>query len=90
MDSKMIEHKVYPNGTQCWYLNGKRHREDGPAIVFSDGSQFWYLNGALHRTDGPAIIWEDGGKEWWINGELVQPPSKFAINELQFNIKDGF
>ena len=30
----MIEYtvKVFGNGDKCWYLNGKRHREDGPAI----------------------------------------------------------
>ena len=29
----MIEYtvKVYANGDKSWYLNGKRHREDGPA-----------------------------------------------------------
>ena len=81
---------IWEDGTQLWYQNGKRHRTDGPAVIYADGKQQWCQNGALHRTDGPAIIWEDGGKEWWINGELVQPPSKFAINELQFSIKDGF
>jgi hypothetical protein len=24
--------KVYANGHKHWYLNGKLHREDGPAI----------------------------------------------------------
>ena len=30
----MIEYKVevYDNGSKEWYLNGKRHREDGPAV----------------------------------------------------------
>ena len=36
--------KVYSNGTKYWYLNGKRHREDGPAIEYGDGSKCWYLN----------------------------------------------
>ena len=41
-----IEYKVIVNshGEQSWYLNGKRHREDGPAIICADGSQSWYLN----------------------------------------------
>ena len=29
--------KVYENGSQDWYLNGKRHREDGPAIIRPSG-----------------------------------------------------
>ena len=34
----------YPNGTKYWYLNGKRHREDGPAIEYPNGTKYWYLN----------------------------------------------
>jgi len=43
----MIEYKVFvwPNGTKGWFLNGKRHREDGPACEWPDGSKNWYLNG---------------------------------------------
>ena len=43
------------DGDKSWYLNGKRHREDGPAIEDADGDKFWYLNGKQHREDGPAI-----------------------------------
>ena len=37
--------KVYIDGTKHWYLNGKLHREDGPAIEYADGSKAWWLNG---------------------------------------------
>jgi len=37
----MIE---WPNGWKVWYLNGKRHRTDGPAVEESDGSKYWFLN----------------------------------------------
>ena len=37
--------KVSANGTKEWYLNGKRHREDGPAYEGANGSKWWYLNG---------------------------------------------
>ena len=42
----MIEYKVgvWPDGSKAWYLNGKRHREDGPALEYADGSKYWYLN----------------------------------------------
>ena len=43
-----------------WRINGKRHREDGPAIEGSNGNKAWYLNGKLHREDGPAIEYHDG------------------------------
>ena len=35
----------YPNGTKYWYLNGKRHREDGPAVELPNGKKSCYLNG---------------------------------------------
>jgi hypothetical protein len=61
------EVKVYSNGDKFWYLNGKLHREDGPAREYSDGSKYWYLNGKLHRKDGPAFECSDY-KSWWVNG----------------------
>jgi hypothetical protein len=51
-----------------WYLNGKRHREDGPAVEYPDGNKSWYINGKRHREDGPAIE-GFGRKEWYLNGE---------------------
>jgi len=44
-DMKEYTVKVYDNGTKTWYMNGKRHREDGPAIEEADGSKEWYING---------------------------------------------
>jgi len=39
--------KVDNEGTKRWYLNGKLHREDGPAVEYANGGKFWYLNGKL-------------------------------------------
>ena len=61
----------YPNGTKYWYLNGKRHREDGPAIEYPNGEKHWYLNGKLHREDGPAVEYVDGTKRWFFKDEEV-------------------
>ena len=44
MSYKEYNVKVYNNGTKYWYLNGKCHREDGPACEYSDGTKLWYLN----------------------------------------------
>ena len=52
-----------------WLLNGNRHREGGPAVIWKNGSQKWYQNGLLHRDDGPALIHPDGRQEWWANGK---------------------
>ena len=52
-----------------WRLNGKIHREDGPAVIWPNGRQEWVLNGKRHREDGPAAIWADGRQEWFLNGQ---------------------
>ena len=59
----------YPDGSKSWRLNGKYHREDGPAYEGVNGSKQWCLNGKRHRTDGPAWEGADGKKEWWFNGQ---------------------
>tara|TARA_R100001086_G_scaffold224634_1_gene142667 strand:- start:110 stop:352 length:243 start_codon:yes stop_codon:yes gene_type:complete len=43
----MLEYtvKVWTNGTKQWWINGKRHREDGPAVDWSDGTKQWWING---------------------------------------------
>jgi hypothetical protein len=54
----------YQDGTirlEEWQLNGKDHREDGPAFIWYSKSgdiegEQWRLNGDLHREDGPAQI----------------------------------
>ena len=69
----MIEYKVevYTNGDKLWYLNGKLHREDGPAFEWSNGTKNWYLNNKLHREDGPAVEVANGDKLWYLNGERL-------------------
>ena len=32
-------------GGKYWYLNGKLHRENGPAVEYADGTEEWWLNG---------------------------------------------
>ena len=29
-------------------INGKCHRDDGPAIEYASGDKYWYLNGTLY------------------------------------------
>lgn len=61
--------EVYEDGSKRWYLDGKLHREDGPAFEHANGRKDWYLNGERHREDGPAIEWADGTKFWYLNGQ---------------------
>jgi hypothetical protein len=67
------ECKTYANGDKEWRLNGKLHREDGPAIEYANGDKFWYLNGEAHREGGPACEYANGDKFWYLNGEPVNP-----------------
>ena len=62
------EVKVDADGTKKWFLNGKCHREDGPAIERANGDKLWFLNGSFHREDGPACGYADGTKKWFLNG----------------------
>jgi hypothetical protein len=52
MTYKTYEVKVYDNGHKDWYLNGKYHREDGPAVERADGYKAWYLNGTEYTEAG--------------------------------------
>jgi hypothetical protein len=55
-------------GTSYYYLNGKFHREDGPAIEWADGDKSWYRHGELHREDGPAIEYgKTARKRYFLN-----------------------
>jgi hypothetical protein len=59
--------RVDKGGTKTWRLNGKLHREDGPAAETAMGTKHWYLHGQHHRVDGPAVVFEDGEKTWFLN-----------------------
>ena len=70
---------VYDDGSKWWFLNGKQHREDGPAVEWANGTKCWFLNGKQHRKDGPAIECADGSKSWHINGK--------ELSEAEFNAR---
>ncbi len=56
-------------GDVCYIKNGKRHREDGPAVERPDGTKSWWVNGKRHREDGPAVEWANGDKLWYTHGK---------------------
>lgn len=64
------ERSVDSRGNVYYKLNGKKHREDGPAVEVVDGSKEWYYNGKKHREDGPAVERANGEKVWWNHGAL--------------------
>lgn len=42
---------VFPLGNKWWFLNGKLHRIDGPAIEYKNGDKLWYLNGVPYPQE---------------------------------------
>lgn len=73
--------------TLYWFYKGKRHREDGPAIVYpeskhlTNGKHVWYQNGVLHREDGPAISNHLlGWYEWRYHGKLHREDGPATMN----------
>jgi hypothetical protein len=41
---------VYISGATIYFLNGKKHREDGPAIDFQNIKE-WYINGVQYSEE---------------------------------------
>jgi len=70
MNYKEITIKTYPDGSTFWYLNGKLHRDDGPATEYSNGSKSWWTDGKWNREAGPAVVQANGSKYWYKNGSL--------------------
>ena len=71
---KKYEVRVYDSGTTHWKLNGKMHRENGPAlIVCGTANDFisYYINDRLHRLDGPAIEYANGQNVWYLYGKWI-------------------
>jgi hypothetical protein len=59
-------------GIKHWRnTDGKRHRDDGPAVEWPDGDIWWYQHGKLHRDDGPAITYQNGAEFWYVNDVLL-------------------
>lgn len=41
-------------GSRAWWRDGKRHRDDGPAVECVDGTQWWWVNGKRVRAQQAA------------------------------------
>ena len=87
----MVEYivKVFDNRTE-WFLNGKLHREDGPAIENTNGDKQWIKNGFLHREDGPAMEFAAGSKYWYKNGNYHRedgPACEYADGDKRWYLE---
>lgn len=48
----------YNNVWKYWRhcIDGKRHREDGPAMIWDHKIQGWFQNDRMHRLDGANLM----------------------------------
>ena len=44
-DNNKPDMEIDKYGNKFWRLNGKYHREDGPAVEYARGTKSWWLNG---------------------------------------------
>jgi hypothetical protein len=82
---------IYPNGDQEWWLNGHRHRADGPAMTNRNFTA-WFSDGKLHNTNGPAIVYSHGIKIWYNNGKLHRengPAYEDTVTNVYYWFQDG-
>jgi len=72
----------FSSRTRVWRVNGKRHREDGPAAEWSNGTKSWWFNGERHRIDGPAIEWSGGATSWYLYNIECTPESFNLLKDV--------
>ena len=68
----MAKRKYYRAGWIQWLDKGRRHREDGPAVVWHDGSQWWCRHGRSHFAHGPADLNANGWRRWYEDNKFLR------------------
>jgi hypothetical protein len=48
-----VEVQEHPDGTRMWFLNGRLHRTDGPAIERADGTVEWWFRSCFMGANNP-------------------------------------
>ena len=81
----MSDPVINKKGTKTWYVNGDRHRVDGPAVEYTNGGKKWYVDGKRHRVDGPAVIYANGTKKWYVRNIKYVSAKAF---QLAANLSD--
>ena len=76
------EVKVYSDGYKEWYLNGKLHREDGPAVEWVNGYKEWRLDGLKYTEDHYKL--EMAQRNNTCDGKTVTLEGKeYTLNEVK-------
>ena len=79
-----IRKRYYENGNirrECYCINDKFHRENGPAIIYyyENGNiknECYYINDKLHNENGPAKI------EYYENGNIKNKKYYYEDKEV--------
>jgi len=61
----------YEDGSRTYLLGGKRHREDGPAIIRKDGRKEWFLNDNNITEEVNDWVKENNIPEVWNNSHKL-------------------
>jgi len=59
--------EVKQDGTKKWFVDGRLHRDEGPAIEFPDGDKVWFRYGKIHR-DGGSAMYQNIHRIWYQHG----------------------
>ena len=103
MSKPEIKKSYFLNGNiwyKRYYLNGKLHRDDGPAVIryYRNGNirvKEYHLNGKLNREDGPDIIYYDEKSNkyrqaYYISGEYLAEQEWFKQLNKEAKLKFTF
>ena len=53
--ARIVDGEKCYEGRAEWWVDGKRHRDNAPAVEWSDGDYDYFHRGKRHRLNGPAI-----------------------------------
>ena len=74
-------------GNKFWFKNGKRHREDGPAVEYANGDKYWYKDSKYHREDGPAVETKNGTCfGYYLDGKQLNFPNDIRLTKEQMEL----
>lgn len=60
---------------QYWFMNGKKHRDDGPAVIYKhDDHRKWYIHGKFYGTT---------------NGKDEKPPAEWEFAKYAQGLQEG-
>jgi len=87
--SAAVEVPDFLYGNREFWFKGRRHRMDGPALIYGKDKHTWYYHGLIHRADGPAVEYPNAMKnyfaDWIWYGDLFCTPSGLRTQDFPFH-----